>query len=66
MLLTWNVLLLNAAHSLDNGLPKYLQDGVLYSISFKLEYIIHKIVYVNFKAVTALPCNSKFYFVTLK
>ena len=34
MLLTSNVLLLNALLSLGNGLPKDLQGGVLYTIVF--------------------------------
>ena len=61
MLLTSNVLLLNAVLSLDNGLPKDLQgDLVHYNLLFsKTKYISHIIMYVNSIAVTALPCNSK-------
>ena len=66
MLLTSNVLLLNAVLSLNNGLPKYLKVGVLHYNFLKLKYKSHRIMYVNSIAVTALPCSSKINFVTLK
>ena len=66
MLLTSNVLLLNAVLSLDNGLPNDLQGSVLYTNFLNPEYISRRIMYVNFETVTALPCNSKIYFVSLK
>ena len=58
MLLTSNVLLLNAVLSLSNGLPKDLQVGVLHYSFLKLKYKSHIIMYVNSIVVTALPCNS--------
>ena len=66
MLLTSNVLLLNAVLSLDNWLPNDLQGGVLYTNFLNPEYINRRILYVNFVTVTALPCNSKINFVSLK
>ena len=66
MLLTTNVLLVNAVLSLNNGLPKDLQVGFLHYNFLKLKYKSRRIMYVNSIAVTALPCNSKIYLVTLK
>ena len=66
MLLTSNVLLLNAELSLNNGLPKDLQVGFLHYNFLKLKYKSHRIIYVNSIAIAALLCNSKIYFVTLK
>ena len=66
MLLTSNVLLLNAVLSLNNGLPKDLQVGFLHNNFLQLKYKSHRIIYVNSIAVTLLPCNSKLYFETLK
>ena len=66
MLLISNVLLLNAVLSLNNGLPKDLLVGFLHYNFLELKYKSHKIMYGNSVAVTALPCNSKIYFVTLK
>ena len=66
MLLTSNVLLLKAILSLNTGLPKDLQVGFLHYKFLKLKYKNHRIMYVNALAVTALPCNSKIYFVTPK
>ena len=62
----FNVLLLNAVLSLNNGLPKDLQVGFLHYKFLKLKYKTHRIMYIKSLAVTALPCNSKNYFVTLK
>ena len=58
MLLTSNVLLLNAVLTLNNGLSKDLQVGFLYYNFLKLKYKSHRIMYVNSLAVTLLPCNS--------
>ena len=66
MLLTSNVLLLNAELSLNNGLPKDLQVGFFHNNFLKLKYESHRIMYVNSIAVAALLCNSNIYFVTLK
>ena len=66
MLLISNVLLLNAVLSLNNGVSKDLQVGFLNYNFLKQKYKSHGIMYVNAIAVTALPCNSKIYFVTLK
>ena len=66
MLLTSNVLLFNAVLSPNKELPKDLQVGALHYNFLKLKYKSHKIMYVNSIAVTALPCNNKIYFGSLK
>ena len=66
MSLTSDILLLNAVLSLKKWAAKRPPSGVLHYSFLKLKYKSHRIMYVNSIAVTALPCNSKIYFVTLK
>ena len=61
MLLSPNILLLNAVISLAMGCQKDLQGGSVYHNVLKPHYISHRIMYVNSIAVTVLPCNSKIY-----
>ena len=53
-------------HHLTMGCQKTSEWGFLHYNFLKLKYKSHRIMYVNSIAVTALPYNSKIYFVALK
>ena len=62
-----NLLRFNAVLSLDNGLPKNLQDMGFVGCDFlKPHNISHIMKYVSFLAVEALLFNSQIHYATIK